>query len=150
MERYGDSITRRLLTPVVMALLVLTFLGCNDPMVKEMEARRQEVEFFAEQELQRCRNATRQTTRMGSLPEAQVADMEAERRELEQMVQRGEWDRLAPQQSTSRATFSHPEAQAADMEAERRELERMIKRGDYSRISPMPSTAQSDLFYQAP
>ncbi|MBN2314104.1 MAG: hypothetical protein JXM79_09255 [Sedimentisphaerales bacterium] len=150
MKINGDSITRRLLTLVVMALLTLTFLGCNDPMVKKMEAQRQEVGFLIEQELQRCRIETRQSAQARSLPEAQVADMEAERRELERMVQRGEWDSLAPQQSTSQRTFSHPKARAVDMEAERRELERMIERGDYSRISPMPSTAQSDLFYQAP
>ena len=150
MEKYGDSITRRLLTLVIMALLALTFLGCNDPMVKEMEERRQEVGFIVEQELQRCRIATRESARVRSLPEAQVADMDAERRELDRMVERGDWRSLAPQQPTSRRMISSPPAQAADMDAERRELDRMIERGDYYRISPMPSTAQSDLFHPAP
>ena len=150
MKRYGDSLTRRLLTLVVMTLLALTFLGCNDPMVKEIEARRQEVGFLIEQELQRCRIASQETARARSLPEAQVADMEAERRELDRMVQRGEWNRLAPQQPSSRTEASLPPAQAVDMEAERRELDRMIENGNYYRISPMPSTAQSDLFHPAP
>jgi len=150
MERYGDSIMRRLLTLVVMTFIATIFLGCNDPMVKEMEARRQEVGFFAEQELQRCRNAIRQTNRMKPLPEAQVADMEAERRELDRMVQRGDWQSLSPQQPLSQSRMAHPPAHAADMEAERRELDRMIERGDYYRISPLPSTEQSDLFHPAP
>lgn len=147
MERYSDSISRRCLTFVVVTFIAMTFLGCNDPMVKEMEARRQEVGFFAEQELQRCRNAIRQTNRVKPLPQAQVADMEAERRELDRMVERGDWQSFVPQQSNSRASLSRPEARMADMEAERRELERMIERGEYYRMSP---TAQSDLFYQAP
>lgn len=104
MKRYGDSITRRLLTAVIMVLVALTFLGCSaDPMVKEMEARRQEVGFFIEQELQRCRNATKFVSRPASLPPAQAADMETERRELDRMVQRGEWDNLISMPSTAQA-----------------------------------------------
>ena len=108
MKRYGDSIMRRLLTIVIMLLMALTFLGCNDPMVKEMEAQRQEVGFFIEQELQRCRNAANAVSRPASLPPAQAADMEAERRELDRMVERGDWDRLTPMPPTSQAELFHP------------------------------------------
>lgn len=104
MERYGISVMRRLLTPVIMVLMALMFLGCNDPIVKDMEARRQQIGFFIEQELQRCRMAARANTRKVSLPPAQAADMEAERRELDRMVERGDWRSLSP---TSQAELFH-------------------------------------------
>ena len=109
MKRYGDSITRRLLTTVLMVLMALTFLGCSsDPMVKEMEARRQEVGFLVEQELQRCRNAAKFISRPATLPPAQAADMEAERRELDRMVQSGDWDNLISMPSTAQADLFYP------------------------------------------
>ena len=108
MKRYCNSIMRRLLTLVTMVFLALAFLGCNDPMVADMEAQRQEIGFMVEQELQRCRNASRVTTRADSLPPAQAADMEAERRELDRMVERGEWNSLTPMSPTSQAELFHP------------------------------------------
>ncbi len=108
MDRYCDSIMRRLVTLVIMVCLALTFLGCNDPMVKDMEAKRQEVGFMVEQELQRCRNASRVSTRAVSLPPAQMADMEAERRELDRMVERGDWQSLSPMPPTAQAELFHP------------------------------------------
>ena len=89
MKRYCKSITRWLLTLATTAFSVVTFLGCNDPMVSEMEARRQEFGFTIEQELQRSRNAS--ALRPAALPPAQAADMEAERRELDRKVETGEW-----------------------------------------------------------
>ena len=108
MERYWNAIMRRLVPLVMMLCLVCAFLGCSDPMVKDMEAQRQEVGFMVEQELQRCRNACRVSTHAVSLPPAQAADMEAERRELDQMVQRGDWQNLSPMPSTSQAELFHP------------------------------------------
>jgi hypothetical protein len=94
MERYRDSIMPRLLILVTMILLAVTFLGCHDPIVSDMEARNQEFGFFIEQELQRCINASQVTSGKVSLPPAQVADMGAERRELDRMIQSGEWQYL--------------------------------------------------------
>ena len=94
MERYCKSIRRWLLTPVTMIFLAVTFLGCNDPMVSDMEARNQEFGFFVEQELQRCRNASKVVLGAVPPPPAQTADMEAERRELDRMVERGDWESL--------------------------------------------------------
>ena len=94
MERYRDSIIPRLLVLVAMIFLAVTFLGCNDPIVSEVEARHQEFRFIIEQELQRSRNASKETSGTVSLPPAQAADMEAERRELDRMVASGEWQSL--------------------------------------------------------
>lgn len=108
MERYGDSLMRRLLTLVIMVFLALTILGCNDPIVADMEAQRQEVGFYIEQELQRSRMASRANTRVVPLPPAQSADMAAERRELDKMVERGDWRSLSPVSSASQAEVFHP------------------------------------------
>lgn len=108
MERYCESIMRRLLTLVTMVFLALTFLGCNDPFVKDMEAQRQEVGFMVEQELQRCRHASRVTWQSIPLPQARAVDMEAERRELDRTVERGDWRSLSPMPPTSQAEVFHP------------------------------------------
>jgi hypothetical protein len=108
MERYCESIMRRLLTLVTMVFLALMFLGCNDSMVKDMEAQRQEVGFMVEQELQRCRYASRVTRQAVPLPQARAADMDAERRELDRMVERGDWQSLLPMPPTSQAEVFHP------------------------------------------
>ena len=108
MKRYGDSIMRRLLTLVIMTTLALTFLGCTDPMVADMEAQRQEIGFMVEQEFQRCRNAVKAHSRPVSPSPAQAADMEAERRELDRMVERGDWNSLTPMPPTSQAELFHP------------------------------------------
>ena len=71
MKRCGDQMIQRLSTSLTMVLLALTFLGCNDLTVAELEAQRQEVGFFIEQELQRSRNAARMTAGTTSLPPAQ-------------------------------------------------------------------------------
>ncbi|MEJ2705443.1 MAG: hypothetical protein P8Z79_23630 [Sedimentisphaerales bacterium] len=92
MKRYRKSIRRWFFTLVTTALAVVTVLGCNDPMISEMETRHQEFNFTIEQELQRSRNAS--ALRPASLPPAQAADMEAERRELDRMIERGEWQGL--------------------------------------------------------
>jgi hypothetical protein len=76
-----------------MIFLAVTFLGCNDPMVSNMEAQNREFGFTVEQELQRCRNASKVSGAV-SLPPAQAVDMEAERRELDRMVERGDWQGL--------------------------------------------------------
>ena len=94
MERYSDSIIRRLLTLVTMIFVAFTFLGCNDPTVSDMEARNQRLGFFIEQELQRSRNASQLASGTVSLPPAEAADMEAERRELDRMVASGDWQSL--------------------------------------------------------
>ena len=77
-----------------MIFLAVTFLGCSEPMVSDMEAQLQESGFMIEQELQRYRNASKVASRVVSLPPAQAADMEAERRELDRMVERGDWQTL--------------------------------------------------------
>jgi hypothetical protein len=91
-----------------MFFLALSFMGCNDPMVKDMEARRLEVGFFVEQELQRCRNAVQANSHTIPLPPAQAADMDAERRDLDRMVERGDWQSLTPMPPTSQAELFHP------------------------------------------
>ncbi|MFC1637294.1 hypothetical protein ACFL5Z_20940 [Planctomycetota bacterium] len=115
MERYGDQMVRRLLTFVTMVLLPLTLLGCNDSMVAEMEAQRQEVGFSIEQELQLCRNASRATARATLLPSAQPVDMEAERRELDRMIQRGDWQTLTLLEPTTWKVVPQPSEQAVDI-----------------------------------
>ena len=77
-----------------MIFLAVTFLGCNDPVVSEMEARNQKFGFIIEQELQRSRNASKEMSGAASLPPAQTVDMEAERRELDMMIARGDWQSL--------------------------------------------------------
>jgi hypothetical protein len=94
MERYYKLIGRSLLTLVTVIFFAVAFLGCNDPMVSDMHARNQEFGFFVEQELQRSRNASKVTTGAVSLPPAQVVDMEAERRDLDRMIERGDWQGL--------------------------------------------------------
>jgi hypothetical protein len=84
----------RLLTPVTIIFLAVTFLGCNDPMVSDIKERNQELGFFIEQELQRSRNASQITSGTISFPPAQPVDMEAERRELDMMIARGDWQGL--------------------------------------------------------
>jgi hypothetical protein len=102
---------RMLLTFVTMLLLALTFLGCNDLIVAEMEAQHQEVGFLIERELQRCRNASCVT----SLPPAQPVDMEAERRELDRMIQRGDWQTLTLLEPTTSEVVPQPSEQKVDI-----------------------------------
>ena len=94
MKRYVTSIRRWFLALVTMFFLAVAFLGCNDPTVKKMEERNQEFGFFIEQELQRSRIASKIESGPATLPPAQAADMDAERRELDRMVERGEWQGL--------------------------------------------------------
>jgi hypothetical protein len=77
-----------------MFFVSVVFLGCNDPMVSEMEERNQEFGFVIEQELHRSRMESKIETGPATLPPAQTADMDAERRELDRMVERGEWEGL--------------------------------------------------------
>ena len=98
-----------------MVLLALTFSGCNDLMVPEMEAQHQQVGFFIEQELQRCKNASQVTARANSLPPAQPVDMEAERHELDRMIQSGKWQTLTPLQPTTWKAVSYPMEQVVDI-----------------------------------
>lgn len=94
MKRYFTSIRRWFLTLVTLFFLPVAFLGCNDPVVSDMKARNQELGFFIEQELQRSRNASKVESGPASLPPAQAVDMDAERRELDRMVERGDWQSL--------------------------------------------------------
>jgi hypothetical protein len=98
-----------------MVLLTVTSLGCNDPAVVEVEAQRREVGFSIEQELQRCRNAFRATARVAPLPPAQPVDMEAERRELDRMIQRGDWEPLTQLEPTTQAVVPQPSEQVVDV-----------------------------------
>lgn len=79
---------------IISVLIALTFLGCDDPMVLDVEGKVRESGFFVEQELQRYRNASPIPSRPVSLPPAQPVDMEAERRELDRMIARGDWQTL--------------------------------------------------------
>lgn len=97
MESCYDFAMRRLLTFMTVMFLAVALLGCNDPMVADMEAERREVTFMAEQELQRCRSLVASQVR--TLPPAQAADMETERRELDRMVQQGHWNTLSGPQA---------------------------------------------------
>jgi hypothetical protein len=108
MKRFYDLNVRRLLTFLTMIFLALTILGCNDPMVADMENRRQEIGFMVEQELQRCRNASQVTSKPVSLPPAQAVDMSAERRELDRMVEQGIWSNLTPSSAPSQTEAFHP------------------------------------------
>lgn len=108
MKRFYDLSVRSFLTFMTMIFLALTILGCHDPMVTDMENRRQEIGFMVEQELQRCRNATRATSKAVSLPPAQAVDMSAERRELDRMVEQGVWNNLSPVSAPSQAEAFHP------------------------------------------
>ena len=108
MKRFYDLGVRRLLTFLTMIFLALMILGCNDPMVADMENTRQEIGFMVEQELQRSRNASRVTTKAVSLPPAQAVDMSAERRELDRMVEQGIWSNLTSSSAPSQAEAFHP------------------------------------------
>ena len=102
MESCYNFTMRRLLTLTTVIFLAVLLSGCNDPMVADMEAKRREVTFMAEREMQRCRSLAASQTR--ALPPAQVADMEAERRDLDSMVEQGRWSTL----SGPRADAFHP------------------------------------------
>ena len=108
MKRYFDLITWRFLPFVIMFFLALTFLGCHDPMIADMENERREIGFMVERELQRCRNASQVTSQSVSLPPAQAADMSAERRELDRMVEQGMWRNLSPVPPASQTGTFHP------------------------------------------
>jgi hypothetical protein len=84
-------------------------------MVAELEAQRQEVGFFIEQELQRSRNAARMTACTTSLPPAQPVDMESERRELDRMIQKGKWQTLTLLEPTPSVVVPEPSEQAVDI-----------------------------------
>ena len=92
MKRY-KSIRRWFLAFVALSFFAVALPGCNDPMVSDLEERNQEFEFFIEQELQRSKNASKIESTI-TLPPAQAADMEAERRELDRKVERGDWQSL--------------------------------------------------------
>jgi len=94
MKRCFTSIRRWFLTLVTIVFSSVAFLGCNDPTVRKMEERNQEFGFFIEQELQRSRNASKVELGPATRSPAQAADMDAERRELDSMVERGEWQGL--------------------------------------------------------
>ena len=94
MKRCYISIRRWFLALVTTSFLVVAFLGCNDPTVRRMEERNQEFGFFIEQELQRSIMDSKIETSPATLPPAQAADMDAERRELDRMVESGEWQGL--------------------------------------------------------
>ena len=106
MERYYSSWVRSLLLLTIASVISVTFLGCIDPTIPEMKAKRQEIGFRAEQEIQRCREATRLTSRAISLPPAQAANMDAERRNMDRMFQQGNWQPLyAPPPASEMETF---------------------------------------------
>ena len=111
MEKYGDPIVRPLLTLATMVLCALLFPGCADLKVAEMQTQRQEFAFFVERELQRCKNASY----VAVLPPAQPADMEAERRELDRMIQSGDWQMLTPPEPTPPAAVPQPSEQTMEI-----------------------------------
>ena len=94
MKRYVKSIRQWFLTLATIFFLAVAFPGCSDPVVSDMEAQNQEFEFLIEQELQRSRNAFKVESGPVSRPPAQVVDMEAERRELDGRIERGDWQSL--------------------------------------------------------
>ena len=51
MENHYDSIVRRLLTLITMIFLAVTIMGCNDPIVADMDAEHHRLVSMAEQEL---------------------------------------------------------------------------------------------------
>ena len=55
MKRYADSMMRRLLIFAVTAFLAVTLLGCQDPIVKDMEAEHQRLGRICQQEIRQAR-----------------------------------------------------------------------------------------------
>ena len=108
MKRFYNLNGQRFLSFMTMIFLALMIQGCLDPMVADMENKRQEIGFMAEQELQRFRNTSRMTSKTVSLPPAQAVDMSAERRELDRMVEQGVWSNLTPASTPSQREAFHP------------------------------------------
>jgi hypothetical protein len=108
MKRHSISTVWRSITLMVMIYLTAMLAGCMDPTVADMEAQREEIGFKIERDLQLYRNGPQLYSRAVTMPVAQPADMEAERRELDRMVQEGLWRNLAPVPPSSQTGTFHP------------------------------------------
>ena len=57
MKSHYDSMRTRVLTVAMTIFLTVSLMGCNDPIVSDMEAEHRQLGSEVEQELQRCRSA---------------------------------------------------------------------------------------------
>lgn len=57
MKSHHDSIRTRVLTAAMAIFLTVSLMGCNDPIVADMEAEHRQLGNVAKQELQQCRSA---------------------------------------------------------------------------------------------
>jgi hypothetical protein len=54
MERHYELIIKKVLIVITLILIAIAILGCNDPLVTNMEAEHQRLNSVAKQEFQRC------------------------------------------------------------------------------------------------
>ena len=57
MKSHYDSIRTRVLTIAMAIFLTVSLMGCNDPIVADMEAEHRQLGNAVQQELQQCRSA---------------------------------------------------------------------------------------------
>lgn len=57
MKSHNDSIRTRVLTVAIALFLTVSLMGCNDPIVADMEAEHRQLGNLVKKELQQCRSA---------------------------------------------------------------------------------------------
>ena len=57
MKSHSDSIRTKVLTAAMAIFLTVSLMGCNDPIVADMDAEHRQLGIAVEQELQQCRSA---------------------------------------------------------------------------------------------
>lgn len=67
MKRHYDSIRTRVLTAAMAIFLTVSLMGCNDPIVADMEAEHRQLGNVVKQELQQCRSAFPPSTQTEAL-----------------------------------------------------------------------------------
>ncbi|HUT47232.1 MAG TPA: hypothetical protein VMX36_13180 [Sedimentisphaerales bacterium] len=67
MKSHYDSIRTRVLTTATAIFLTVSLMGCNDPIVADMEAEHRQLGNMVKQELQQCRSAYPPSTQTEAL-----------------------------------------------------------------------------------
>ena len=57
MKSHYDSIKTRVLTVAIVTFLTVSLMGCNDPIVADMDAEHRQLGNVVKQELKQCRSA---------------------------------------------------------------------------------------------
>ena len=67
MKSHFDSLKTKVLTTATAVFLAISLMGCNDPIVSEMEAKHQRLGNEVKLELQKCPSAHAPSSQTGAL-----------------------------------------------------------------------------------